>query len=221
MRSKLSAMTAFTPSSIVPFAAQSRDEPVPYSRPAMIDERRAFLLVAHGRVVDGHLLAARHVNRDAAFDAGHHQIAQADVRERSAHHHFVIAAPGTVGIEVHRLHALLDEISRGRARLRDVAGGRDVIRRDRVAEQREHARALDVADRARASSSCRRSRAGSSRRWTSDPTRSSLPAGIVDRGPVGIAREHARVALAEHLRSRSSAAPCPALRGRSARCPRA
>ena len=35
MRSKLSAMTAFTPSSIVPFAAQSRELPVPYSLPAM------------------------------------------------------------------------------------------------------------------------------------------------------------------------------------------
>ena len=34
MRSKLSASTAFTPSSSVPLAAQSRDEPVPYSRPA-------------------------------------------------------------------------------------------------------------------------------------------------------------------------------------------
>ncbi len=36
MRSKLSAMTAFTPSSIVPLAAQSREEPVPYSLPAMM-----------------------------------------------------------------------------------------------------------------------------------------------------------------------------------------
>ncbi|KAG1369410.1 hypothetical protein G6F59_018711 [Rhizopus arrhizus] len=34
MRSKLSATTAFTPSSRVPLAAQSRDEPVPYSLPA-------------------------------------------------------------------------------------------------------------------------------------------------------------------------------------------
>ena len=33
MRSKLSAITALTPSSCVPFAAQSRDEPVPYSLP--------------------------------------------------------------------------------------------------------------------------------------------------------------------------------------------
>ena len=36
MRSKLSAITAFTPSSSTPFAAQSRDEPEPYSLPAMI-----------------------------------------------------------------------------------------------------------------------------------------------------------------------------------------
>ena len=34
MRSKLSAITARTPSSAVPLAAQSRDEPVPYSLPA-------------------------------------------------------------------------------------------------------------------------------------------------------------------------------------------
>ncbi len=36
MRSKLSASTARTPSSAVPFAAQSRDEPEPYSLPARI-----------------------------------------------------------------------------------------------------------------------------------------------------------------------------------------
>ncbi len=34
MRSKLSAITALTPNSMVPLAAQSRDEPVPYSLPA-------------------------------------------------------------------------------------------------------------------------------------------------------------------------------------------
>ena len=36
MRSKLSAITARTPSSMVPLAAQSREEPVPYSLPARI-----------------------------------------------------------------------------------------------------------------------------------------------------------------------------------------
>ena len=34
IRSKLFATTAFTPRSIVPLAAQSREEPVPYSAPA-------------------------------------------------------------------------------------------------------------------------------------------------------------------------------------------
>ena len=33
MRSKLRAITALTPSNCVPLAAQSRDEPVPYSSP--------------------------------------------------------------------------------------------------------------------------------------------------------------------------------------------
>ena len=36
MRSKLSASANRTPSRAGPFAAQSRDEPEPYSRPAMI-----------------------------------------------------------------------------------------------------------------------------------------------------------------------------------------
>jgi hypothetical protein len=56
MRSKLSAITAFTPSRKVPFAAQSRDEPVPYSLPPNT-QRHALALVAHGGVVDRHHLA--------------------------------------------------------------------------------------------------------------------------------------------------------------------
>ena len=41
MRSKLSAMTARTPSSSVPLAAQSRDDPDPYSLPGQDDQRHA------------------------------------------------------------------------------------------------------------------------------------------------------------------------------------
>ena len=52
MRSKLSAITARTPSSRVPFAAQSRDEPVPYSLPAKITSGTPSCPVAHRRVVD-------------------------------------------------------------------------------------------------------------------------------------------------------------------------
>ena len=39
MRSKLSASTARTPSRIVPLAAQSREEPEPYSFPGDDDQR--------------------------------------------------------------------------------------------------------------------------------------------------------------------------------------
>ena len=110
MRSKLSAMTAFTPSSSVPFAAQSRDEPEPYSLPGEDEQRHALLLVAHRRVVDRHLLAVGQVTRPAAFGAGRQLVAQADVGERAAHHHLVVAAARAVGVEVARLDAVRDQV---------------------------------------------------------------------------------------------------------------
>ena len=57
MRSKLSAITARTPSSCVPFAAQSREEPEPYSLPASTTSGTPSCDVAHRRVVDRQLLA--------------------------------------------------------------------------------------------------------------------------------------------------------------------
>ena len=39
------------------------------------------------------------MNTDAALHSGNEQIAQADVRERTSHHHLVVSAPGSVGIE--------------------------------------------------------------------------------------------------------------------------
>ena len=64
------------------------------------DERHALLLVAHRGVIDRHLLAGRMVIRDAAFGAGQHEVLDANVRERAAHHHFVIPAPRAVSVEV-------------------------------------------------------------------------------------------------------------------------
>jgi hypothetical protein len=87
---------AFTPSSIVPLAAQSREEPVPYSSPARTTSGTLLGLVAHRRVVDRQLLARRLVLGDAALDAGHHQVLQADVGEGAAHHHLVVAAARAV-----------------------------------------------------------------------------------------------------------------------------
>ena len=77
------------------------------------DERRAFGRVFHRRVVDRHLLAVGEMLGDAAFRhiAGGvlgDEILDADIGEGAAHHHFVIAAPRAVLIEVLWLDALLD-----------------------------------------------------------------------------------------------------------------
>ena len=100
MRSKLSTSTALTPSNLVPLAAQSRLDPVPYSLPPMIDERRALGLVGHRGVEDRHLGALGQLQRDAALGARRHQVADADVGERAAHHDLVVAAARAVAVEV-------------------------------------------------------------------------------------------------------------------------
>ena len=136
MRSKLCAITARTPSSLVPLAAQSRDEPVPYSRPAKTTSGALSLLVAHRRVVDRHPLARGVMEGVAAFDHGarrvlHHLVLDADVGEGAAHHHFVIAAARAVLVEIGRAHLMLDQILPGRARCADRARRRDVVGGDR------------------------------------------------------------------------------------------
>src|SRR5215472_12679111 len=75
MRSNDSASTARTPSSAVPFAAQSREEH---------EQRDAVGEVPAGGVVDGHLLTGRHVHGDAALGARRELVAQPDVGERAA-----------------------------------------------------------------------------------------------------------------------------------------
>ncbi len=100
MRSKLSAMTARTPRSAGPLAAQSRDDPDPYSWPGQHHERDAVGLVAHGGVVDAHLLAVGQMAGDPALGARGEQVAEADVGEGPAHHHLVVAAAGAVGVEL-------------------------------------------------------------------------------------------------------------------------
>ena len=107
---------------------------------------RAIPLVAHGGVIDRQFLAAGHVQRIAAFLAAQHLVANTDVGEGAAHHHFVVAAPRTVGVEVPRLHALLAQVAPGRAVGLDVAGWRDMVGGHRVAQQGQDACALYVAD---------------------------------------------------------------------------
>ena len=61
MRSNDSAMTARTPWSSGPLAAQSRDEPEPYSLPASTTSGVPSRAVALGGVEDAHSLARRQV----------------------------------------------------------------------------------------------------------------------------------------------------------------
>ena len=81
---------------------------------------------------------------------GDEPVAQPDVAERAAHHHLVVTAPGAVRVELERPDAVLLEPRRRRATRRDRAGRRDVVGRDRVAEDGEDPRAVDVARPARA-----------------------------------------------------------------------
>ena len=120
IRSYDSASTKRTPSRRGPLAAQSREEPEPYSLPGDHAQRRALLVVLEGGVVDRLLLAV--LLGEAALGVRREQVAQPDVRERPAHHHLVVAAPRAVGVEVARLDAVLDQVlARGRVLL-DRAG---------------------------------------------------------------------------------------------------
>ena len=115
MRSKLCAITARTPKSFVPLAAQSRDEPVPYSRPANTTNGNFLRLITHSGVIDRETLAGRLHECEAALNhiaclVLHHLVLDADVGEGAAHHHFVVAPPGAILIEVDRAHLMFDEI---------------------------------------------------------------------------------------------------------------
>ena len=80
--------------------------------------------------------------RVAAFAVRRHGVADADVGEGAAHHHFVVAAAGSIGVEVRHVHGLLLQVFAGRARRLNGAGGRDVVGRHGIAEQGENPRAF-------------------------------------------------------------------------------
>ncbi|MDX6694663.1 MAG: hypothetical protein QOF02_2266 [Blastocatellia bacterium] len=71
------------------------------------DERNVRRLIMNRSVVDAHLLVDGLQASHAAFDAGNHQIPDADVGERAAHHHMMIAAPRAVGFEIFNRQAAL------------------------------------------------------------------------------------------------------------------
>ena len=108
------------------------------------DERDALGAIALGRVEDRDRLAGGEVRGVAALAAVGQRVAQADVAERAAHHHLVVAAARAERVEVARLDAVLDQVAAGGHVARDRAGRGDVVGRDRVAEHDEAAGVVDV-----------------------------------------------------------------------------
>jgi hypothetical protein len=85
--------------------------------------------------------------RIAAFNARHYQVLNAHIRKRAAHHHLVIATSRAVAVEVLDIDALLLQVQTSRRRRLDRARRTDVVRRHRVAEDRERPRAFHVRQR--------------------------------------------------------------------------
>ncbi|MNF74443.1 hypothetical protein D3C84_564740 [compost metagenome] len=139
----------------------------------------------------------------AAFLAAKHLVLDADVGEGAAHHHLVVAAACAIGVEVGRCHAEALQVEAGRRAGLDAAGRGDVVGGDRVAEQGEDARILDVGQR------CRGLVDMLEERWVLDVGGGRIPgvggAGTDgDRPPGGIAAEYIGVMVAEHgLRHRA------------------
>src|SRR5690606_18857628 len=161
------------------------------------DQRTAFRLIAHGRVVDRHRLFRGEVLGDAALDVGGDAVADADVGEGAAHHDFVVAAAGAVAVEVQGVDAVVGQVLTGGRGLLDRTGRADVVGGDRVAEDAQDARLDDVGDGRRL------------HRQTLEIRRVlhigrvvvpliGLAAGDLDRLPVLVALEDVLVALGEH-----------------------
>src|SRR5918997_4650627 len=106
-------------------------------------QRHALLCVLEGGLVDRRLLPVGEVDRVAAFLL-HELVPEANVAEGAPHHHLVVAAPGAVGVEVARVHALAYEVLPGRHLRGDRARRRDVVGGDRVPDLDEHAGPLYV-----------------------------------------------------------------------------
>src|SRR5436190_1933420 len=93
------------------------------------DQVDVVLHVAHGGVVDRHLLARAvgEVTRVAPLGEGlapaAEQVAQADVGERAAHHHLVISAARAIGVEVPWANAQRLQVAAGGAAALARPGG--------------------------------------------------------------------------------------------------
>src|SRR6478609_388700 len=111
-------------------------------------QRGAGCLVVLRGVVDVGLRAVSlgEVAGEATLDAIQELVLDADVRERAADHHFVVATAGAVGVEVLALHAVGQQVLAGGGVGLEGTGRGDVVGGDGVAELQEHAGTRDVLD---------------------------------------------------------------------------
>ena len=167
--------------------------------PGEDDERRAFRAIALGRLEDRHLLARGHVHRPGSLGARDELVAEADVRERAAHHHLVVPSARAVRVEVLALDAVLDEVAAGRRVGLDRAGGRDVVGRHGVADRTTRQRAPTMSSTAPGSGGIPSKYVGSRTYVEAGSQAKSSPSGTGSAAPGLVAREDVRVRRAEHL----------------------
>ena len=166
-------------------------------------ERGLLGLIAHGGVIDRDAVARGIMGGEAAF--GHvavgllvHEVLDADIGEGAAHHHFMVAAPRAVLVEVRLAHLALGQPLASRRGQLDGACRRDVVGGDLVAEERENARIDNVLDgiggHGHALEIGRMLHIGG----VHAPLE-GLAHGRLHLAPVRVAVEHVRIALLEHL----------------------
>src|SRR6202035_1498105 len=109
------------------------------------NQRRPRSLIFLACVEDRHFLIGGQVPCESSVDISQ-LVAQADVGKSPAYHHFVIAAPRAVGVEVGGLDAMLLQIFSGGTVLLDRSGGRNVVGSDAVSQYRQYAGRVNVLD---------------------------------------------------------------------------
>ncbi len=127
----------------MPFAAQSRLLPEPYSLPArMTSGTPAVLYSVAASKIDISVPAGRR-RVTPPSTPGTMQVLEPGRSRTCPHHHVVVAAAGAELVEVGRGDAPGDHVLPGRTVFLDRTGRRDVVRRDAVAEVGEQ-RALVI-----------------------------------------------------------------------------
>ena len=86
------------------------------------DKGRAFLFVLCRSIENARLSAIGQLPGKAALNTGNQLIFQADIGESAAHHDLVVAAPGTIGVEIRRADTAFPQVDPGRAAGQDRAG---------------------------------------------------------------------------------------------------